>query len=83
MIVDELDVLPINALVIVLLLLQLEYMLNEELLEVLVGVIDAELLEAVVIEVLEAEDVQHAYSTPGVVLRPVYGLVDFLYNVYK
>lgn len=57
MVVDELDMLPIDALVIIFLLLQLEYMLHEELLEILVGVVDAELLEAIVIEVLEAEDV--------------------------
>lgn len=75
--------LPINALVIVLLLFQLEYMLNEELLEIFVGIIDAKLLEAVVVEVLETEDVQHAYSTAGIVLRPVYGLVNFLYNMYE
>lgn len=75
--------LPIDALVIVLFLLQFEYMLNEKLLKILVGVIDTELFEAVVTKVLEAEDIQYAYSTAGVVLRPVYGLVNFLYNVYK
>lgn len=75
--------LPIDALVIVLLLLQLEYMLHEKLLQILVRIIDAELFEAIVIEVLKAEDIQYPYSTAGVVLRPVYGLVDFLYNVYK
>lgn len=75
--------LPVNALVIVLLLFQFEYMLNEKLLEILISIIDAELLEAVVVKVLEAEDIQYAYSTPGVILRPVYGLVNFLYNVYE
>lgn len=75
--------LPIDALVIVLLLLQLEYMLNEKLLEILIGIINAKLLEAVVVEVLEAEDIQYAYSTPGIILRPVYGLVNFLYNMYE
>lgn len=75
--------LPVNALVIVLLLFQFEYMLNEKLLEILISIIDAELLEAVVIKVLEAEDIQYAYSTSGVILRPVYGLVNFLYNVYE
>lgn len=75
--------LPIYAFVIVFLLFQFEYMLNEELLEILVGIVDAKLLKAVVIEILEAEDIQYAYSTTGIVLRPVYGLVNFLYNVYK
>lgn len=75
--------LPVDALVIVLLLLQLEYMLNEKLLKILVGIIDAKLLEAIVVKVLEAEDIQYAYSTPGVVLRPVYGLVNLLYNMYE
>ena len=34
----------------------------EELLELLVAVVDAELLEVVLLEVLEAGDVQHAYE---------------------
>jgi len=75
--------LPIDALVIVLLLLQLEYMLNKELLEILVGIIDAELFEAVVTKVLEAEDIQHTYSTARIIFRSVYGLVNFLHNVYE
>jgi hypothetical protein len=75
--------LPIDALVIVLLLLQLEYMLNEKLLEILVGVIDAKLFEAIVTKVLKAEDIQYAYSTARVVFRSVYGLVNFFHNVYK
>lgn len=75
--------LPVDALVIVLLLLQLEYMLNEELLEILVSIINTKLLEAVVVEVLEAEDIQYAYSTSRIILRSVYGLVNFLYNMYE
>jgi len=75
--------LPVDALVIVLLLLQLEYMLHEELLEILVSIINAKLLEAVMVEVLEAEDIQYAYSTSGIILRSVYGLVNFLYNMYE
>lgn len=75
--------LPIDALVIVLLLLQLEYMLNEKLLEILVGIIDAKLFEAVVVEILETEDIQYAYCATGIILRPVYGLVNFLYNVHE
>ena len=42
-------------------LFKLEDMLVEVVLEVLVGVVDAELLEAVLVEVLKAKDVQHAY----------------------
>ncbi len=41
-------------------LLQLEDVLVEVMLQRLVGEVDAELLEAVVLVVLEAEDVQHA-----------------------
>ena len=52
--------LPADVLVVVLLLLQLEDVLHEELLQVLVGEVDAELLEGVRAEVLEAEDVKHA-----------------------
>jgi len=41
-------------------LLQLEDVLVEVVLESLVGKVDAELLKAVVLVVLEAEDVQHS-----------------------
>ena len=60
LVVDELDVVPVDGLVVVLLLLHLEDVLDEELLQVLVGVVDAELLERVGAEVFEAEDVKHA-----------------------
>ena len=43
LVVHELDVLPRDVLVVVLLLLQLEDVLHEELLQVLVGEVDAEL----------------------------------------
>ena len=59
MIVDELDVVPVDRLVVVLLLLHLEDVLDEELLQILVGVVDAELLERVRSKVFEAEDVKH------------------------
>ena len=49
---------PVDFLLGVLLLLQFEYVLVEVKVEVLVGVIYAELLEAVLREVLEAEYVQ-------------------------
>lgn len=75
--------LPIYAFVIVFFLFQFEYMLNEELLEILVGIVDAKLFETVMIEIFEAENIQYAYSASGIVLRPVYGLVNFLYDVYK
>lgn len=40
---SELDVQPVNALQVILLLLQLEHMPHEELLQVLIGKVDAEL----------------------------------------
>lgn len=45
LVVGELDVLPADVLQVVLLLLQLEDVPHEELLQVLVGKVDAELLE--------------------------------------
>lgn len=60
LIVHEFDVLPIDALVIVFLLLQFENVLHEELLQILVREIDAKLFEAVVVEILKAENVQHS-----------------------
>jgi hypothetical protein len=41
----------------------LEDVLNEELLKVLIGVVDAELFETVRLEVFESENVQHSYCT--------------------
>ena len=46
LVVGELDVLPVDVLQVVLLLLQLEDVTDEELLEVLVGEVDAQLLKA-------------------------------------
>lgn len=45
LVVGELDVLPADVLQVVLLLLQLENMLHKELLQVLVGKVDTQLLE--------------------------------------
>lgn len=83
LIVDEFYVLPIDSLVIVLLLLQFENVLYEELLQILVGIVDAELLETVVIEVLETKNVEHSDRTARLVLGPKYGLVNFLDHVNK
>ena len=46
LVVCELDVHPVNALQVILLLLQLEHVPHEELLQVLIGKVDAELLKA-------------------------------------
>ena len=67
LIVDKADLLPVDPLLVVLLLLHLEDVRHEELLKVLVGVVDAELLEAVGVKVLKAEDVKDPDST----LRPL------------
>ena len=58
LIINEADLLPVDALLVVLLLLHLEDVRHKELLKVLVGVVDAELLEAVRVKVLEAKDVE-------------------------
>ena len=51
--------LHLDALTHVFLLLKLEYVAVEELVQLLVAVVDAELLERVALEDLEAEDIQH------------------------
>ena len=53
LVVLEVDVVPGDALLAVFLLLQLEDVLVEEVLQRLVGVVDAQLLEAVDLEVLQ------------------------------
>ena len=64
MVVRELDVLPRHALLDVHLLLGLEDAREEELLQLLVAEVDAQLLEGVELEVLEAEDVEQP-DVPG------------------
>ena len=85
LVVDELDVLPVDRLVVVLLLLHLEDVLHEELLQVLVGEVDAKLLEAVCVEVLEAKDVKHSYCTFVIEfdVRLVYCSIYLLHNEDK
>lgn len=46
LVVCELDVQPVDALQVILLLFQLEHVPHEELLQVLIGEVDAQLLEA-------------------------------------
>jgi len=60
LVVGEGDELPQDPLPLVLVLLELEDVPVELLLERLVGVVDAELLEVVLLECLEAEDVEDA-----------------------
>lgn len=52
---------PNNAFLLVLDLHGLEHVLGELLLKLLVGVVNAELLERVVLEVLETEDIKHTH----------------------
>ena len=81
LIVDKRYLLDTEALFLVQVLLVLEYPLVEELLQLLVAVVDAELLERVDGEVLEASNVQH----PDVVSRLLEGdgLVDPADDVVK
>ena len=57
LIVDELDMRELNAFTRVQLLLQFESIRVEELLQILIRVIDAQLLERVVFEHLKTEDI--------------------------
>eukprot|EP00968_Pinguiococcus_pyrenoidosus_P012298 scaffold1070_cov245-Pinguiococcus_pyrenoidosus.AAC.52 len=64
LVVREVDEGPLDALAVVLVLLDLEDEAVEVLLQRLIGVVDAELLEAVRLEALEAKDVEHADGRP-------------------
>ena len=65
LVVDELDGLELDALLDVQLLLVLEGALVEELLELLVTVVNAELFEAVDLEVLETGNIEHTNEGVG------------------
>ena len=60
LVVPERDVRPVDAFRVVLHLLELEDVVVEQALELLVRKVDAELLERILLEDLEAEDVQNA-----------------------
>ena len=60
LVVEELDGRPLDAFRDVLLLLLLQGLLDEVLLQLLVDVVDAELLEAVALEDLKAKDIENA-----------------------
>lgn len=64
MIVFELDARPVDPLLVILLLLQLEDVTNKELLQVLIAVVDAHLLKAVEDKCLKAKDVQNTNAEP-------------------
>ena len=59
-VVEVVDVLPLDPLPLVLLLLLLQHQLDEELLQLLVAVVDAELLKTVLPKDLKAVDVKNA-----------------------
>lgn len=58
LVIHEFNMSPVDLLLVVFGLFHLEYVADEELLEVLVGVVDAQLLETVRLEVFEAENIQ-------------------------
>jgi len=58
LVVDELNVAPVDGLLGVLFLLHLEYMLIKMLLELLIGQIDTELLKTVEFEAFKAIDIE-------------------------
>lgn len=64
LVVLELNAGPVDPLLVVLMLLQLEDVPDKELLQVLVAVVDAHLLKAVEDECLEAKDIQHSNAEP-------------------
>ena len=59
-VVEVVDVLPLDPLPLVLLLLLLQHQLDEELLQLLVAVVDAELLKTVLPKDLKAVDVKNS-----------------------
>ena len=59
-VVEVVDVLPLDSLPLVLLLLLLQHQLDEQLLQLLVAVVDAELLKTVLPKDLKAVDVKNS-----------------------
>lgn len=74
---------PNNALLQILVLLQLEHMLVELLLQFLVRVIDAKLLERIHLERLEPVNVQHANEAAGSRARAAQTFVNDIHGVLE
>jgi hypothetical protein len=68
LVVDKVYVLPADLLQIVLVLFHFEDVSHEELLQMFIRIIDAQLFEAVMFEILKTEDIQHADTTDDVLL---------------
>ena len=73
------DEAPFDLLVLVLLLFEGEHVVVEELLQLLVGVVDAQLLERVVLEDLETGNVEHTNEV-CLLLRVGQCEIDLVYN---
>ena len=81
LVINKGDLLPVDALLVVLLLLELEDVLVKVELELLVGVVDAKLLKRVFHKVLETKDVEH--TDEGVLAPLADRVVDRAQNERK
>lgn len=77
LVVYKFNVLPVDSFQIVFFLFQLEDVTHKKLLQVFIGVINAKLLETVVVEVLKTENVQNTNGAALPFLRSVDSCVDF------
>ena len=68
LVIHELYLSPLDIFLLVLLLLHGEHVLVELLLQLLIGVVDAQLLETVLLEDLEAKDIQQPDELQPVVV---------------
>ena len=81
-VVNEINLRPRDVLLLVLSLLELEYVVGEELLELLVGVVDTKLLKAVDLEKLKTKDIQDTNEVHGL-LGGFDRDVDVIHNPVK
>jgi len=79
-IIKVVNVRPIDVLSLVLFLLLFQHKLNEQLLQLFVAVVDAELLEAVRLEHFKAVDVQHTDDGPFTGAHSALNVQDLVYS---
>jgi hypothetical protein len=82
LIVLKIDFSPRNPLPRILFLFQLENVLIEKLLQLFIGIINAQLFKAIFLKIFESENVQH----PDEAMRGIGGnstLVDHFYHILK
>lgn len=79
LVIDEFDMFPGYPFFVVVFLFHLKNVLNEELLEMFISVVDAKLLEAIIVEIFKSKNIQNADGVFRIDFRLEYRVVDLIH----